>query len=192
MIDDVIIIFGFSGAGKSTLANRLAAHYGMRVIHPSGILRDLLEGRIPDIANSQYNQGFWESPEGVKLFKERLLTDVPMDVLADQILLQEVAKGNVVIDSWSLPWLTDKGYKIYLEASPEIRAKRVSLRSGISYDSALERITMKDTETCKMFKKSYGFDIARDHDVFDLKLDTDHLTEEETYRTICKRLIKSF
>ncbi|MDO8661053.1 MAG: hypothetical protein Q7K43_04130, partial [Candidatus Woesearchaeota archaeon] len=67
----------------------------------------------------------WESEEGIRLFKSRLSEDEPLDVVCDRILVQEVERGTAVIDSWSLPWLTDKGIKIYLKADLEIRAQRV-------------------------------------------------------------------
>src|SRR3989338_8439649 len=115
MKDDVIIIFGFSGSGKSTIANLVGEKYGLRVIHPSGILRDLYEKKKVDLGNTRYNTGFWESEEGVKLFESRLDEDEPLDVVSDRILVREAERGNVVIDSWSLPWLTDKGRKICLQ-----------------------------------------------------------------------------
>src|SRR3989338_2289237 len=129
MIENVVIIFGFSGSGKSTMANLVGERYSLRVVHPSGILRDLYEGKKVDIGNTRYNTGFWESEEGIELFKSRLDKEEPLDVVSDRILVEEVRKGNVVIDSWSIPWLTDTGTKIYLKADLEIRAQRVAMRS---------------------------------------------------------------
>lgn len=178
----VVIIFGFSGSGKSIIANLISEHYGLRVIHPSGILRDLYEGKEVDIGNTRYNIGFWESPEGVELFKNRLAENEPLDLVSDRILLQEVERGNVVIDSWSLPWLTDKGTKIYLETDLEVRAQRVASRSSINYDKALDVVAMKDEETRKLFKRLYGFDIKGDHDVFDYVINTNKLNLDESLR----------
>lgn len=183
-----IIIFGFSGSGKSTLANRLGEKYGLRVIHPSGILRDLLENKPVDLAHTRYNRGFWESPAGIHLFKSRLEEKEPLDVISDKILLQEIQKGKVVIDSWSLPWLTDLGYRIYLQADLDIRAKRVSLRSGISYQQAREIAAMKDKETTLLFQRLYGFNIEQDHNVFNLVVDTNKLNEKEVLARVCYEL----
>ena len=108
MDENVIIIFGFSGSGKSTIANLVGEKYELRVIHPSGILRDLYEKKKVDLENTRYNTGFWESEEGIRLFKSRLDENEPLDVVSDKILVQEAERGNVVVDSWSLPWLTDK------------------------------------------------------------------------------------
>ena len=189
MVDDtIIIIFGFSGSGKSTIANLVGERYKLRVIHPSGILRDLYEGKEVDIGNTRYNTGFWESEEGVRLFKGRLDEEEPLDVISDRILIEEVKKGNVIIDSWSLPWLTDKGTKVYLEAELEVRAQRVATRSRISYDQALDVVAMKDEETKKLFKRLYGFDIQQDHTVFDDVINTNGLNPKEVFTTLCTYL----
>lgn len=184
----VIILFGFSGSGKSTIANLVGEKYGLRAIHPSGILRDLYEGREVDIGNTRFNTGFWESEQGVRLFRSRLDKKEPLDVVSDRILVEEVRKGNVVIDSWSLPWLTNRGRKIYLEADLEVRAQRVAKRSQISYERALEVVVMKDKETGNLFKRLYGFDIKHDCDVFDHVVNTSDLTKSEVFRHICSYL----
>jgi len=183
-----IIIFGFSGSGKSTLANRLGEKYGLRVVHPSGILRDLYENKKVDLAHTRYNQGFWESPEGIHLFQSRLKEEEPLDVISDKILLREIQKGKVVIDSWSLPWLTTLGYRIYLQADLDVRAKRVSLRSEISYQTAREIVMMKDRETTRLFQRLYGFNIEKDHNVFNLVVDTNKLSQEEVLVRVCGQL----
>jgi len=180
-----IIIFGFSGSGKSTIANLIGKQRNLRIIHPSGILRDLFEGKCPDIKNTRYNTGFWESEEGIQLFKSRLNQDAPFDIASDRILVDEFRKGEVIIDSWSLPWLTNIGIKIYLQANLEIRAQRVCKRSNISYEKALEIISMKDEETRKLFKRLYGFDIKQDHFVFDFVVYTNNLTKREVFRSVC-------
>ncbi len=187
---NVVIIFGFSGSGKSTLANLIGERYGLRIIHPSGILRDLYEQKEVDMENTRYNTGFWESEEGVRLFRSRLDEKEPLDVVSDRILVQEVRKGNVVIDSWSLPWLTDIGPKIYLQSDLEIRAQRVAKRSEISYERALDVVTMKDEETRILFKRLYGFDIKKDYEVFHYTLNTNNLKKNEVIDTICDYLEK--
>ena len=57
----VIIIFGFSGAGKSTLADRIGAALGLRVVHPSSIVRSLLQRKPVDLIKTEAGINFWES-----------------------------------------------------------------------------------------------------------------------------------
>jgi CMP/dCMP kinase len=184
----VVVIFGLSGSGKSTLANRIGEEFALRVIHPSGIMRDLLEGKRIDLENTRQNDGYWESEEGIKLFTERLSDDLPVDVKANEILLQEVEKGGVVIDTWSLPWLTPRGLKFHITADLEVRALRAAQRGGITYERALEVISMKDEETRHLFQRLYGFDIKLDLEVFDHTLDTNEMTAEDVFERVCLQL----
>lgn len=184
MKNKTIIIFGFSGSGKSTIANLVGTKFGLRVIHPSGILRNLLEGKKVNLRKTKYNRGFWEGKKGINLFRNRLKDKKPLDILCDKILLKEVNKGNVVIDSWNLPWLTKKGVKIYLKSNIEVRAKRVAKRSRISYSKAFKVIKLKDGETRKLFKRIYGFDIKKENQVFDLTINTNKLNKKQVFEKI--------
>ena len=180
----IIIIFGFSGSGKSTIANMLGKKLDLRVVHPSSILKDLILNKEPDIEHSKEGKGFWESKRGIKMFNERLKNDKPIDLDCDQILLKEATKGNLVIDSWSLPWLTKKGIKIYLQATEKTRIARVSKRSRISLGDAQKTLRMKDSKTRELYLKHRGFDIKKDSTVFDLVINTNKLTRKEIVERI--------
>ncbi len=186
MYSKTIILFGFSGSGKSTSANAVGNRLKLRVVHPSSILRDIIEKKKVDTRNTFHNEGFWESREGMKMFIDRLNDKVPPDVISDRIILREAEKGNVVIDSWSLPWLSKKGIKIYLKAGIATRAKRVAARDHIQYQSALNAIRIKDSETRKLFKRVYGFDIKMDMQVFDFIIPTYGKSKEEVIEEIVK------
>lgn len=175
----VIILFGFSGSGKSTMAKLIGRRLGLRIIHPSGILRDLMRGKKPDLAKTKSNRGFWEGKDGFSLLKGRLDDAVPMDVVSDRILLREIKKGSVVMDSWSMPWLSPVGFKVYLKAPFATRVARVARRGGLSEADARRIVRAKDADTRRLFQRVYGFDIARDHGVFDLVIDTNRMTKPE-------------
>ena len=184
----VVVVFGLAGSGKSTLANGIGQQFGLRVIHPSGIMRDLLEKKTVDLQRTRQNDGYWETEEGARILADRLDQEVPVDLKADKILLEEVEKGEVVIDSWSLPWLTSKGLRIHLLADLTVRARRAAERGGIPYQKALERISAKDEQTRQLFLRLYGFDIKQDHHVFEYTLDTDELNEVEVLERACAHL----
>jgi cytidylate kinase len=184
-----IIIFGLTGSGKSTMANMLGKELNLRVVHPSSILKELLEGKKPDIKNSKEGTGFWESREGITLFKKRLDDKTPIDFICDQILLKEIKKGSLVMDSWTMPWLAKTGIKICLQATSATRSKRVAQRSNISIEKATQVLRMKDKETRKLYLNR--FDIKKDNQVFDLIIKTDHLLPNEIL-LIIKRKIKVY
>jgi cytidylate kinase len=185
-----LVIFGFSGSGKSTMANMISEKYGIKVVHPSGILRWLYEGKNVDVDKTKHNMGFWESTKGIEIFKKRLHEKKPLDLVVDKIILNELKKGNVVIDSWSLPWLAKDCLKVYLYTSLRVRAERVAKRDSIPYLKALKIIRMKDEDTRKLLKKLYGFDIKLDTKVFGKIINTDGLNKEKTYSILCKYLNK--
>ena len=188
MTNERIIIFGFSGSGKSTIADMVGKRYGLRVIHPSSILRNLLENKSFDLDKTKAGKGFWESKKGMQLFKDRLKDEKPMDMVSDKILLKELSRGNVVIDSWSMPWLYKEGIKIYLQGTLSERAERVSKRSKINIKQATDAIRIKDSETRKMFKRIYGFDMSKDLDVFDLTINTTPLNQDQVFNKVADYL----
>lgn len=188
MKQNTIIIFGLTGSGKSTLAQQLGKKLRLRVIHPSSILKDLLQGTIPNISDSQAGTGFWESPEGMSLFENRLKSEKPLDFVCDEILLKEIAKGNVVMDSWTMPWLASSGIKICLTATIKNRAARVALRGGLSIHEARRIITLRDSETRKLYLDR--FDIKKDHHVFDVTIVTDGKSSEEVLDEVLNILEK--
>ncbi len=190
MTNKRIIIFGFSGSGKSTIADMVSKQYGLRVIHPSSILRNLLENKSFNLDKTKAGKGFWESKRGMQLFKDRLKDKQPMDMASDKILLKELSKGNIVIDSWSMPWLYNGGIKIHLRGTLSERAKRVSKRSKITIKQAANAIKIKDNETRKMFKRIYGFDISKDLDVFDLTINTTPLNQDQVFNKVADYLNK--
>ena len=179
-----IIIFGFAGAGKSTMANELAAHYGLRVVHPSGIMRMLLNNQAVEPDQSQHGTGFWESPEGVAFLQSRLDHDEPIDLVVDKILVQELDRGGVVMDSWNMPWLYPQGIKIYLKASLDERVRRVADRCPVPLQDVRSTVMMKDEGTRTLFQRLYGIDILNDEGVFDLIIETDAKSQSDVLREI--------
>jgi cytidylate kinase len=175
----VICISGMTGSGKSTVAKKLAAKYGLDYFSGGGSLKTLAqeEGYDPDI------RGWWETPEGLKFLQQRL-GDPAFDKRIDKKMLELAEQGNVVLDSWTMPWLLDDGFKIWLEASPQVRAKRVVNRDGISIEEAVEALKEKDEKTREIYKSLYGFDLGHDLSPFDLVLVTDELDTEEVFLAV--------
>ncbi|MCX6795494.1 MAG: cytidylate kinase family protein [Candidatus Falkowbacteria bacterium] len=179
-----IIIFGFSGSGKTTMAKRLSKNLKLRLIHPSGILRAICLGGDWKKYQKLSNRGFWENEVGRKILQARLAKDTPPDKLCDEIILKEARKSDVVIDSWSLPWIFQGGLKIYLRASLKTRANRVARRSNEEYQKTRRLVWQKDRDTRFLYQRISGFDIAKDHEVFDLIINTENLSKEEVEEKI--------
>jgi cytidylate kinase len=175
----VICICGMAGSGKSTVAKKLAEKYGLK--YCSG--GDALKALAIEKGYKTVEKGWWESPEGLS-FLENREKDLELDRAVDQKLLAVAEQGNVILDSWTMPWLLKRGFKIWLEASPRKRAERVAKRDGISIEKALEALREKESKTKAIYKKLYGFSLGEDFTPFHLILDTDNLEAEEVFQAL--------
>ena len=176
----VICISGMTGSGKSTVAKRLAAKYGLDYFSGGNALRVLAQ---EEGYNSEVT-GWWESAEGLNFLKQRM-GDPAFDKKIDEKLLELAKKGNVVLDSWTMPWLLNEGFKVWLEASPTVRAKRVVTRDSISIEEAINALNEKDARTRQIYKSLYGFDLGHDLSPFNLVLATDDLEPDDIFHAVC-------
>jgi len=175
-----ICVSGMAGTGKSTLAKKIAEKYGLRYFSGGAALMTLAieEGYKP------IERGWWESEEGMR-FLEKRGRDPRFDQAVDKKLLQIAKQGTVVIDSWTMPWLLKKGFKIWLEASAEKRAERIAERDKITLKQALEAVKRKERQTKIIYNKMYGFSLGDDYAPFNFILDTEILNEEEVFQILC-------
>ena len=176
----VICISGMTGSGKSTVAKKLAAKYGLDYFSGGNALRTLAreEGYDSDM------RGWWETAEGLRFLQQRM-GDPAFDRRIDEKLLELAEQGNVVLDSWTMPWLLKEGFKIWLEASPQVRAKRVVNRDNISIEEAVKALKEKDERTRQIYNGLYGFDLGHDLSPFNLVLATDELDPDEVFHAVC-------
>ncbi len=177
----VICISGLAGTGKSTLSKKLADKYHLRYFSGGDVLKELAKQEGYDVSV----QGWWESPEGLKFLNERV-NDPKFDKTVDDKLLEYAQQGNVLLDSWTMPWLLKEGFKIWLEASLEKRAARVAIRDGITVAEAFEVLKEKEARTKAIYKSLYGFVLGEDFKPFDFILDTDNLSANEVFEVLCK------
>jgi len=181
----VICICGMAGSGKSTQARKLAEKYGFRYYSGGEALKALAIEK----GYRYLERGWWESQEGLSFLEDRE-KDQTFDKTVDQKLLEIAERGNVILDSWTMPWLLNHGFKIWLEASLEKRAERVAKRDGISVEEALKVLRNKEGKTKDIYKRLYGFSLGEDFSPFHLILDTEKLTAEEVFQVLSMVLDK--
>jgi cytidylate kinase len=176
----VICISGMAGTGKSTLSKKLAKKYGLKCYSGGEALKALAtdEGYKPS------SRGWWESPEGLS-FLERREKNLKFDKAVDEKLLEYAKQGNVLLDSWTMPWLLKTGFKIWLLASIEKRAERVAKRDKTTVEEALQALKEKEARTKVIYKELYGFNLGEDFAPFHLVLDTDNLNAQEVFQVLC-------
>ncbi|VVC00437.1 Cytidylate kinase [uncultured archaeon] len=179
----LIIVSGFAGSGKSTLADSLGRELGLRVVHASSILREMATKGVKALENAspQKIHDWWESDEA-KRFMAKRNEDGSMDRALDKKLMQIAGKGGVILDSWTMSYLyKGKAFRVWLEASPEVRAERVSGRDNLDYGAVLEKIKARDADTKALYQRLYNFTMGEQLGKFDLVIDTGAMAQEQVF-----------
>lgn len=169
-----IIISGPPAIGKTTIAKGLAKEFGLKYLSGGDVLKELAK----DEGFSTERNDFWDTEAGMKFLNMRK-GNPEFDKIVDEKLKKLYTTEDVVITSYTLPWLVNDGVKIWLAGSQEISAKRMTTRDSIPFDEA-EGIVKKRYEENKMiYKKLYGFNFGEDLSVFDEIINTDGLGPEQ-------------
>jgi len=177
----VVCISGMAGTGKSTLAKKLARKYNLKYYSGGDALKELAKQEGYDVSVN----GWWETPVGLNFLNKRV-NDPKFDMAVDEKLLEYSKQGDVLLDSWTMPWLVKGGFKIWLQASFTKRATRVAERDGISFQEAVKVLEEKEAHTKAIYKALYGFVLGEDLAPFDFILDTDNLNADEVFEVLCR------
>ncbi|MEM3483109.1 MAG: cytidylate kinase family protein, partial [Candidatus Micrarchaeaceae archaeon] len=126
---------------------------------------------------------WWDTPDGIKFLRERE-SDTSFDVEVDKRLTERAKAGNVVITSYTLPWLANDCFKVWLDASIETRAARMANRDNLNIDEATKIIKVRDRENTQLYEVLYGIHFGTDISPFDLVLDVNKISPEEASEKI--------
>jgi cytidylate kinase len=170
-----------AGTGKSTLSKKIALKYRLKCYSGGDALKELAKEAGYEVTG----EGWWESPEGLN-FLECRVKDPQFDKEVDSKLLGYAKLGDVLLDSWTMPWLLKDGFKIWLMASFDKRAARVAERDNLSFDQAFAVLKEKEAQTKAIYKKLYGFNLGEDFVPFDFILDTDNLDANQVFAVLCR------
>ncbi len=177
----VLCISGMAGTGKSTLSKKIAKRYNLKCYSGGDALKELAKEEGYEITG----EGWWESPDGLN-FLEKRVKDPQFDKEVDSKLLNYAKLGNVLLDSWTMPWLLKDGFKIWLMASLDKRAARVAERDKLTVEQAYAVLKEKEAQTKAIYKKLYGFSLDEDFTPFNFILDTDNLNADQVFEVLCR------
>ena len=164
-----IIISGWPAVGKTTVAAELADEFGLRIYNGGDILKQI----ATNMGYQTSGADWWDSEEG-RQFMEKRRSDPTSDKEVDSKLKEIIRSGNVVVTSYTLPWLVkDNCIKLWLQGSPKNRAKRMATRDKITYAEAAEIVQERDYQNKRIYEGLYGFEFGKDLSVFDFSLNTD-------------------
>lgn len=169
-----IVISGWPAVGKTTIAENLAKDFNLKLWNGGDILKMMAYERG---YSSSLNHDWWDTEEAAKFMKER--NDNPnFDREVDNRLIELVKEGNVVITSYTLPWISDATINFWLQGSVDNRSKRMSMRDKIDINTAKKIVQRRDVENKLIYQKLYQFEFGERLDVFDFAMNTDILSLE--------------
>ena len=176
-----IIISGLPAVGKTSVSRKVAGALKTPMVGGGDVLKEMAveEGYTPG------GQDWWDKGDGMKFLEERKRTP-GFDKEVDARLLQKAKKGDVVITSYPVPWLTEDGLKVWLSGSVRSRAARMSKRDGIPVSRCREILSVRDQENYKLYKKIYGIEFGKDLKPFDLVVETDSIDEDRVAEIVIR------
>jgi CMP/dCMP kinase len=181
-----IVISGWPAVGKTTIAENLAKDFNLKLWNGGDILKMMAYERG---YSSSLNHDWWDTEEAAKFMKER--NDNPnFDREVDNRLIELVKEGNVVITSYTLPWISDATINFWLQGSVDNRSKRMSMRDKIDINTAKKIVQRRDVENKLIYQKLYQFEFGEKLDVFDFVMNTDILSLESLI-IISKNIVKN-
>ncbi|MFA6679240.1 MAG: AAA family ATPase [Candidatus Methanomethylophilaceae archaeon] len=169
-----ITISGPPGSGKTTACNKLSDALGLKAIVFGKMFRELA------------------AEKGLSLSELGALAeeDPSIDRNIDSEIL-EIARKNsdIILESRLSAHMLSRNsipsFKIYLSASPEVRALRVGIRECESTVSAKKETLERQASEAKRYKMYYNIDI-NDMSVYDLIVNTDNLDPDGVLKAILK------
>ncbi|MFP3228612.1 MAG: cytidylate kinase family protein [Nitrososphaeria archaeon] len=175
-----IVLAGMPASGKTTVARLVASRLGLKYAAGGDILREMARER----GYRPEGDDWWDSDEGRRFLMERK-SDPRFDLEVDRRLRELVLSGGYAVTSYAMPWLLGpEVLKVWLGASPEVRAARMSKRDGVPLEEARRVIAFRDAENTELYRRLYGYELAPDARVFHLIINTDTIPPESVAELI--------
>ena len=156
-----IAISGKSGCGNTTVTRLLSEALGFRMVN--------------------YTFHTMADEQGID-FDEfcRMAQDDPQyDYHVDEKQVELAMEDNSVLGSRLAIWmLKEADLKVYLTASPEVRAGRIHYREGGDRAHQMERTALRDKRDHERYLKLYNLD-NDDYHFADLIINTDRMSAEQ-------------
>ena len=182
-----IIISGPPAIGKTTTAKGLAKEFNLQYLSGGDVLKQIAQEQGFDIEGDDW----WDKPEGMKFLEQRK-NNFEFDKQVDEKLKSLFLKGNVVITSYTLPWLVKGGIKIWLEGSKKSSAQRMNQRDDLPQEQTIQIVATRYQSNKQLYKKLYDFDFGDDLSVFDKVIDTNGLDASEVLTIAIKTVRELF
>ena len=165
-----IAISGKSGCGNSTVSRMVGERLRLRVI------------------NYTFHDMAKEMGVTFEELCERAEGDMSYDIRLDQRQRQLAAEPGCVLGSRLAVWvLKDADLKVYLVASPEVRARRIAERERAGFETVLTEMTARDRRDRQRYKRLYNIDNDC-YDFCDIIVETNELDQFRVTDVIIRAL----
>ncbi len=171
-----ITISGPPGSGKTTACNRLSEVLGLKAVVFGKIFREIAAEK--NISLVELGKLAEEDPSIDRNIDERILETAREN---DDIILESRLSAYMLSRN-GIP-----AFKIYIEASPEVRMERIGIREGDTLEKAVSDTLERQASEAKRYMMYYGIDI-NDMSVYDLIINTDNLNPDGVLNTILKAI----
>ena len=172
-----MIISGPPAIGKTTVAQGLAEEFNLKHLSGGDILKEMAQAE----GFSSHGDDWWDTQDGMNFLEKRKI-NTDFDKKVDEKLQELFHQGNVVITSYTLPWLVNDGIKLWLSGSFVNSARRMKTRDNVTELDALEVVKKRFEENKEIYKSLYNFEFGQDLSVFDKIINTDDLNAEQVLK----------
>ena len=172
-----VIISGPPAIGKTTVAQGLAEEFNLNHLSGGDILKEMAQAE----GFSSHGDDWWDTQDGMNFLEKRKI-NTDFDKKVDEKLQELFHQGNVVITSYTLPWLVNDGIKLWLSGSFVNSARRMKTRDNVTELDALEVVKKRFDENKEIYKSLYNFEFGQDLSVFDKIINTDDLDAEQVLK----------
>jgi cytidylate kinase len=156
-----VAISGKSGCGNTTVSTILAQRLGFRLV------------------NYTFHSIAHETGVPFEEICRQAEEDPKWDHMVDHKQVKMARGKNSVLGSRLAVWLLrEADLKVFLTASPEVRAERIVKREGGSLASKMEKTANRDTRDHRRYLKLYDIDNNR-YDFVDIIINTDHFLPDQ-------------
>ena len=167
-----ITISGPPGSGKTTACSKLSERLGLESVVFGKIFRQLAAEK--NLSLGELGAIAEKDPSIDKMIDSRIL---------------EIARENedIILESRLSAYMCARNgipaFKVYLNASPEVRIARIGVREGETLEEVRAKTVDRQRSEAKRYKMYYDIDIE-DLSVYDLVVDTDTLDPDQVVERI--------
>jgi predicted cytidylate kinase len=172
----IVTVSGLPGSGTSTTCKLLSERLGWAYVDAGQIFRHLAR----------------EAGLSLAEFGRRAEADGTIDRQLDARMV-EVGRGQapVILEGRLTGWMARRhgleALKVWLEASPQVRARRVAGRDGQTLEQARKAMEERQVSETRRYQEHHGIDLG-DLSLYDLVIDTGRCKAPKVVREILARL----